>query len=334
MELEEEEEVEKEEEGDKETESKQENGVEEDETEDDMLPVLRKRTDSYALAMFNPMQTRARSLGRSDSYHRATRTGLVDSVSVDKAGTRHLSLMEGFLPPDLALPDKVEIQKLWIVNLLEHEKANSKYIFPLIGAIPPSSLQHFASHAVGTLRPPSSTSDYASSTPVTDDTPPQSSVHSAPSPPGFEEQTATISVMVGRENIMTSPEEQQKLRDTNALVESAPTSPLADGQFLSLPEHPAAQKSSSLPPSFEDQPPDTPPHPQNTPTRNSSRRRSLTVIPSPPGTLQRMKSQEEWEQELKVQGGRRRRSDGAIEGASAEDIHKSSLLKVCSEHCT
>lgn len=334
-EREEEDEEKNEEEG--EAEAEQEDGAEgdkeeEDEEEEEITPFVRRRTDSYALAMYNPMQTRVHTLGRSESYHRATRGGFVDSVTVSRKGTKHLSLIDSSMGADMDMPSgpsKMDIQKLRIVNLLEHERANSKYIFPLIGAIPPSSLQHFSGHAVGTLRPSSSTSDYSSSTPMADDTPPQSSVRTG-SPHGFEEQTASVSLSIERTEVMSSPEEQQKLEEKPLTDQSMPSSPPTSGQFLSLPEHTAAHKSSSLPPSFSDQPSDTAPQPQNTPNRDSTRRRSLTIIPSPPGTLERMATAPEMkkpEESSKGNGGRRR-SDGAIQGAFLEDTHKPSRFKV------
>lgn len=151
--------------------------VEEDE---DKITGIRRRTDSYAMAMFNSSvmhHRRPQSLGRRESYTKATKN-LVDSVTVGQPTTRHLSLID----ESSISNDKVEIQRLRIIGILQHEKANTKYIFPLVGTVPPSSLQHFASTAIGALNP-SSSPDYVSS--PTNDSPPVSSKHDASPPRPF-----------------------------------------------------------------------------------------------------------------------------------------------------
>ena len=305
----------------------EENGEEETDEkadEDGLTPVVRRRTDSYAMAMVNSV-SRVRSLGRSDSYYRATKTTLVDSTTV--TNTRHLSLLEspGLHPNDNqpSQASKIEIQKLRINNLLEHERANSKYVFPLIGTIPPSCLQHYAGQGLG--RPASSTSDYASSTPIADDSPPQSSAHNSGPPPQFEIPVSPSIPINAANHKPVEPQVTESTPVTNT------SSFLANGSnSLSVPQNTAAQRSSSLPPPTETTPPAAPAPPPslNTPSRQQARRRSLTVIASPSNSLERNTApptggkgdEEKWENKG------RRRSDG---DHSLDDGQKSSMLKVC-----
>ena len=268
------------------------------------------------MAMVNTV-SRARSLGRSDSYHRAA-ANFVDSGTV--TNTRHLSLLEtSGLHPDEnrpSLSSKVEIQKLRINNLLEHERANSKYVFPLIGTIPPSCLQHFAEQAIG--RPTSSTSDYASSTPMADDSPPQSSAHNSGPPPQFELPISPSVPINGALPKTLEPQVAMSAPVTN------PAPFLANGgNSLAVPQHTTAQRSSSLPPPIEAATPPSDPT-LNIPSRKQARRRSLTVIASPSNSLERNTAPPTSEKGEHNKG--RRKSDG---DHSLDDGQKPSGLKVC-----
>ena len=140
----------------------------------------RDRTESYLIATVSqPIGTFGRqNLIRKDSYNTATSSGsIVDSIKVGNR-TRHLSMMEPILSPSFTdepasphFSQEYELKKLRINNILDHEKANNKYIFPLVGLIPSSVLRNFICHPtlVDVIRPSSSTSDYESSSgPVLD----------------------------------------------------------------------------------------------------------------------------------------------------------------------
>ena len=143
----------------------------------------RDRTESYLIAtMSEPIGTfKRQNLFRKDSYNTATSPGsLIDSIEVGNNRTRHLSMLEPILSPSISeapsspnFSQEYELKKLRINNILDHEKANNRYIFPLIGLIPSSVLRNFIGHptlVVG-MRPSSSTSDYGSSSgPVTEST--------------------------------------------------------------------------------------------------------------------------------------------------------------------
>lgn len=286
---------------------------ERDEGDDTFTPVVRRRTDSYALAMGNSLN-RVRSLGRTDSYYRATKSGLVD-----RQGTRHLSLLETRMdevnnPPSQS--SKMEIQRLRINNLLEHERANSKYIFPLIGAVPPSGLQHFATQ-LGTLRPASSTSDYASSTPVGDDSPPQSSAHNSEHSPHFE-VPSTSPVVSQHSSIPATSVDISATECTLPLSASVPSG--HGNSLLAVPQHASAQRSSSLPPPTETIA--QPPPQNNTSSRQVSRRSSLTA----PSTLDQNATPSAGESSWKNKG--RRRSDGSLQESGLDDSRKLSVMKV------
>ena len=141
-------------------------------------PTSRNRTESYMMATdTNPVGTlKHQSLIRKDSYNAATTTGkLVDSIEIYQ--TRHLSLIDpgpqrvpsplGSLPESTSA--EFELKKIRVNNILDHERANNKYIFPLVGAIPASVLQSFKGQSSSEVRPSSSTSDYVSSGPGMDE---------------------------------------------------------------------------------------------------------------------------------------------------------------------
>lgn len=132
----------------------------------------RVRTESYLTATTSfPMRL---TITRKDSYNVATTTGLIDSAKVsDSQKTRHLSMIEthNMISPTSDFSHEYELKKLRINNILDHERANNKYDFPLVGAIPSSMLQHFVDQPVSGIRPSSSTSDYGSSAPITEDSP-------------------------------------------------------------------------------------------------------------------------------------------------------------------
>lgn len=94
--------------------------------------------------------------------------GFVDSITVHK--TRHLSLGMHHSDFEAMTTDNYLINQIRVKSLINSERENCKYDIPLIGAIPPSMLQHFASLSVG-ARPSSLTSDYGSSAPVTEENP-------------------------------------------------------------------------------------------------------------------------------------------------------------------
>ena len=130
----------------------------------------RVRTESYMMATTDfPMRL---TITRKDSYNVATTTGLIDSVKVPGSQkTRHLSMIETHNIIISDFSHEYELKKLRINNILDHERANNKYDFPLVGAIPSSMLQHFVDQPVSGIRPSSSTSDYGSSAPITEDSP-------------------------------------------------------------------------------------------------------------------------------------------------------------------
>ena len=144
----------------------------------------RERTDSYMIATTSePIGTfRRQNLFRKDSYNTATAHGsLVDSIDVGSNRTRHLSLADtvshrlpspvpGSLPSTPGFSQEFELKRLRINTILNHEKANNKYVFPLIGLIPGSVLRNVVSQGnTPNIRPSSSTSDYGSAGPVMDD---------------------------------------------------------------------------------------------------------------------------------------------------------------------
>ena len=141
------------------------NAEDEDEEEASKEPepekFFRQRTSSYMQAtLVNPVvKMRPLSLGRKDSYHLATSQG---SLDMGEKQTRHLSYFN-------AAPSPTELRRLRVSTLIEHERANEIYVFPLVGAIPPSVLQAFTEGDQTHTRLPSSTSDYSSITPATDD---------------------------------------------------------------------------------------------------------------------------------------------------------------------
>lgn len=141
------------------------------ETDSLTISSFRQRTSSYMQAtLINPVVKRPLSLGRKDSYQLATTHGLVDSLETNQ--TRHLSMFG----PSNSDPSQTqtELKKLRISMLIEHERANESYIFPLVGAIPPSVLQCFVDGDHAQARLVSLASGYSSVIPATDDS---SSVH-------------------------------------------------------------------------------------------------------------------------------------------------------------
>ena len=135
----------------------------------DITSPTRLRTESYLLATTDDslIKTRQYSYMRKNSYKEATSHGLLDSISRDIQRTRHLSLVETQVPSEYELNSSCdEIKKLRIKILINMERENSKYDFPLVGAIPPSILHHFAKEAG---RPTSLTSDYGSSAPAAEE---------------------------------------------------------------------------------------------------------------------------------------------------------------------
>lgn len=134
-----------------------------DEDEADIKSPRRLRTDSYMAATTDYSLLKSQTK-RNDSYKVATR-GYADSVkgrqTTDRQ-IRHLSLVGTPLyheenpeePPDL------EMIKLRVRVLINSERHNTMYNFPLIGCIPASVLSRFAKHAV--YKPsPSNTSTVA-----------------------------------------------------------------------------------------------------------------------------------------------------------------------------
>lgn len=188
------------------------NGIEDDviynlsESNSVVSPTPRLRTESYLNATAdNPLQSPPTNLlWRKNSYKEATN---IDSLPLHK--TRHLSLLgnAGMMIHQSTEADD-DLKRLRIKTLLDHERANNKYNFPLIGSIPPSVLRHFTKEAVG-CRPPSTTSDYGSSAPAADDSPRNSSHTKVSSPeagPGMdipnregkgEEEDIAGSIIVG-----------------------------------------------------------------------------------------------------------------------------------------
>ena len=135
----------------------------------DATSPTRLRTESYLLATTDDslIRTRPYSYTRKNSYKVATSQGLLDSTSRDIQKTRHLSLVETQMPSEYELRGSCdEIKKLRIKILINMERENSKYDFPLVGAIPPSMLHHFVKEAG---RPTSLTSDYGSSAPAAEE---------------------------------------------------------------------------------------------------------------------------------------------------------------------
>ena len=130
----------------------------------------RLRTDSYLQATSSDI-TKPTPVMRKDSYKLATgsfacKSSFVDSLTVlNMQQTRHMSLNETH--PFLSTEDFL-VTGLRIKTLINTESKNDRYDFPLVGAIPPSILQHFVNQSVG-ARPSSLTSDYGSSAPVTDE---------------------------------------------------------------------------------------------------------------------------------------------------------------------
>ena len=158
-----------------------------------------------------------------------------------------------------------------------------------IRTIPPSCLQHYAGQGLG--RPASSTSDYASSTPIADDSPPQSSAHNSGPPPQFEIPVSPSIPINAANHKPVEPQVTESTPVTNT------SSFLANGSnSLSVPQNTAAQRSSSLPPPTETTPPAAPAPPPslNTPSRQQARRRSLTVIASPSNSLERNTAPPHW----------------------------------------
>lgn len=138
-------------------------------TTSDTTSPTRLRTESYLLATTDDslIKTRPYSYMRKNSYKEATSHGLLDSISRDIQRTRHLSLVETQVPSGYELnSSRDEIKKLRIKILINMERENSKYDFPLVGAIPPSILHHYAKEAG---RPTSLTSDYGSSAPAAEE---------------------------------------------------------------------------------------------------------------------------------------------------------------------
>ena len=133
----------------------------------DVTSPTRLRTESYLLATTDDsiIRTRPYSYTRKNSYKVATSEGLLDSISRDIQKTRHLSLVDTQIPSAYELQGD-EMKMLRIKTLINMERENSKYDFPLVGAIPPSILHHYVKEAG---RPTSLTSDYGSSAPAAEE---------------------------------------------------------------------------------------------------------------------------------------------------------------------
>lgn len=131
----------------------------------------RSRTDSYMIATTSdPIGTfRRQNLLRKDSYNTATGSGcLIDSIELNHSprGTSPVPTT-----PTSPHTQEYELKRLRINNILDHEKANNKYVFPLVGLVPASVLHNFECKTSSNMRPSSSTSDYGSSGPIMDDIP-------------------------------------------------------------------------------------------------------------------------------------------------------------------
>ena len=242
----------------------QSNGEEQDEDEDDVVnslpksdsnPVMRKRTESYLNATTdNPVVSPPTRLWRKDSYKEATN---IESLSLLKA--RHLSLLgNASMLVHQSNETDDDLKRLRIKTLLDHERANTKYNFPLIGSIPPSALRHFTKEAVGN-RPPSTTSDYGSSAPAADDSPRNSSHTKISSPelgpdidipdPSINVTEPGVSVPGAGINIPKRDSKDNEFIPSSLIVGSIP-SKMMNGNFNSgrgTPEPGKKERSTSLP---------------------------------------------------------------------------------------
>ena len=140
----------------------------------------RNRTESYVMATgADPIGTfKRQNLFRKNSYNTATTAGsLVDTIELTSRGghlptlepIRDPSPVESSVPSTPSFSHEYELKRLRINNILDHEKANNKYVFPLIGLVPASVLRNFICQTTSGIRPSSSTSDYGSAGPLMDD---------------------------------------------------------------------------------------------------------------------------------------------------------------------
>lgn len=133
---------------------------------------MRIRTESYMMATTSdPVGTfKRQNLFRKDSYNHATGSGrLLDSIELSHSprGTSPRPTT----PTSPRHTEEYELKRLAINNILAHEKANNRYVFPLVGLIPASVLHNFERQTSSSIRPSSSTSDYGSSGPNMDEVP-------------------------------------------------------------------------------------------------------------------------------------------------------------------
>ncbi|XP_019854959.1 PREDICTED: uncharacterized protein LOC109583893 isoform X2 [Amphimedon queenslandica] len=130
---------------------KNEEETEEGEDEESKSPSHRLRTDSYMVATTDFSLLKSQKTSRNNSYKVATR-GYADSIKGRPSSQQFHRLSVGtplYKDEDPEEPPDIEMVRLRVRVLINSERENSNYSFPLVGSIPPSVLLLYANEALG-----------------------------------------------------------------------------------------------------------------------------------------------------------------------------------------